>query len=171
MKSYVLIEKYRERKCSKCGEVHPATLEYYHKDKGRPLNLRHYCITCDKTIRHIRHKRNEKFVLIEKIKKRKCRICEKSYLPTLEFFHRTNKKGLQTHCIECNKIISKQQYVKHKEKKAVYQKQYRIDNKERLSERDKAYSQRDEVKIKLKNYYVNNKEKILERSNKREKKD
>ncbi len=46
MKQYVLIEKYREKTCTKCSEIYPATLDFFHKDKTQPLNLRYDCKIC-----------------------------------------------------------------------------------------------------------------------------
>jgi len=46
MKQYVLIEKYRSKKCTKCSEVFPATLDFFHKDKFQPLGLKYDCKIC-----------------------------------------------------------------------------------------------------------------------------
>lgn len=59
MKSYVLIEKYRERKCSKCENTFPATFEFFHKDNSKKNKLRYDCQTCSKK-RSLEYKHNHK---------------------------------------------------------------------------------------------------------------
>lgn len=46
MKQSVLIEKFIERKCAKCKNIYPATLDFFHKDKSQFLSLRYDCKTC-----------------------------------------------------------------------------------------------------------------------------
>lgn len=42
----------KHKKCSKCSEIFPATLEYFYSNKARKDGLQTYCIECVKKYNH-----------------------------------------------------------------------------------------------------------------------
>lgn len=85
------------------------------------------------------------FLLVRTMKTKICTKCGEEKLATLEFFgkHKQGKFGLNPRCKVCRRLISAKCYEDNKD----YYDNYRIENKEQISQ-------------KRKKYYLNNKEKI-----------
>lgn len=104
MKQYVLIEKYKERKCKQCSEVHPATKEFYHIDKKSSLGIRTVCKKCCN-----KPEKLKKYVLIEKVRVRKCTKCSNYYPATIDFFQWQSAGKYKTYsqCKSCTNKTEK----------------------------------------------------------------
>ena len=88
---------------------------------------------------------------------KECNICHK-VKPVSEFSKNKSKiDGLQLKCKECTKQYDKKYKEENKDKLSEHSKQYYEDNKERINEYQKQY--RENNKEKSKQYYEDNKEK------------
>jgi len=65
--------------------------------------------------------------------------------------------------IEINKVYSKENYKKNKEKRRIYKKEYYENNKEEINIQKKEYRKKnkEKISIKMKEYYEDKKEQIL----------
>lgn len=88
-----------EKRCSKCKEVKPATLEYFHKGKGS-YQLHYECKECSNERRRIRGRMPVPSPA-DGIQK-KCTQCQEVKPATLEYFHKGGGSyGLYSACKEC----------------------------------------------------------------------
>ncbi len=123
------------KKCTKCGEEKPATLEFFARDKKGKRGIRSQCKDCDKLYRE----KNK-----EKIKEGK------------KLYRENNKEKV--------KEREKLRYENNKEKILECHKLYRENNPEKIKEISKLYyeNNKEEIKEREKLRYENNKEKIKE---------
>lgn len=77
---YILIEKYRFKKCTKCFRTLPATKDFFWKNNKMKYKLNHYCIDCLKAdfIKYRKtHKKEEKLYRLNNKEKRNKRERER----------------------------------------------------------------------------------------------
>ena len=87
--------------CSKCGQILPATLEYFYFDKRRQRLYRH-CKRCHNKLTQNRYKTAIANPAKDGQEKR-CNSCGKTYLATPQFFHthKAGRHGLRSKCKAC----------------------------------------------------------------------
>ena len=141
------------KRCTKCQEEFPATLEFFHK-KGDGLRSR--CKKCiNKQIRTTRNKNRPEKSDYTIPKTKKCSKCGDEYENNLEFFYKCSQKrdNLRPECKKCtnahHKEYRKNPEVKHRRNHAI--KTWAKNNEERSSQ------------IK-KQHYENNKSKYIEKA-------
>ena len=131
MKKCVLIEKFREKKCSKCNNIYPATNEYFNIQKNGKYKLSSNCKFCRRKdhFNNKEHYNKLSKLFYEKNKE----ICKKNsqkhrkknknyYVNYNKEYYKNNKEEI---------IKSKKEYYKiNKCKKQKYNKKYFIENKE-----------------------------------------
>jgi hypothetical protein len=90
-----------QKRCTACGNIFPATLEYFHihKQKGGTLRLRSECKTCRSRKETLRKQRNGHLPT-----HRFCSICKETKPLTPEYFHRNKSStyGFGYWCKECD---------------------------------------------------------------------
>ena len=107
----------------------------------------------------------DKVNIIKNTSKCQMKACPKCGVekPSSEFHkNKSNKDKLSTYCKKCNNKYRED----HKKEKSIYLKQYRNDNKEKISIAKKVYRQthKKEIAATLKRYYEENKESLSEKS-------
>jgi len=143
------------KRCTKCGEEKPATLEFFHKKGNR---LRAVCKECrSQRIKPIKIPRDGyKF----------CSKCGKELLATTDYFFRDNshKDGLCTQCKDCRMPSSHKWQKENPEKAKKYWLEYRENNSEKYKQRRHRYWINNREKITAKNlkYSQEHPEKIKE---------
>lgn len=85
----------KEKACSQCGKIYPATTEYWHK-KGK--GLKSACKTC-------RNKNNKDYRNRTKLSSRTCKVCGKTKPLTNEYwpYHNISKSQYRYVCRKCSK--------------------------------------------------------------------
>lgn len=158
-------------KCSSCGEILPATPEYFTPRKSRKRGFASSCREC------VNKKNKEKTLENKKLKydsiQEKC--CSKCLQTKqiCEFRKRKNREyGVYSMCKECEKkdqtdyriknheiIVEKRKLTKESDKKR--SKEYYYKNKEKVLGRCKSYRENNHevVKERVRNYYNRNKDK------------
>ena len=93
---------------------------------------------------------------------KKCNKCE-SVKPLTEFYFRKKRNVYESFCKDCIKANSKKSALNRKAEIAIYQKEYREQNQERLTEQKKQYwlDTKEVQTEKKKLHYEANKERIL----------
>mgnify|MGYP003639515579 CR=1 FL=1 len=118
--------------CGKCKQELPLTSEFYHRMKSNSDGFRGSCKACRKQrAKHVAEHGVEEKVLDGT---KQCCMCKEKFPATSEHFHKHKRDkdyGLHNTCKPCTKI---------------YQKQYRTDNKEKVSKWNKDYLARSVVK-------------------------
>jgi hypothetical protein len=140
------------KKCSKCGEEKPATLEYFHGDSQANDGFRCYCKKCTKAY----YEANKE--AIAKRRKAYYKANREIELEQQRAYYETNKEAIA----ERNKAY----YEANKEAILERQKAYQEANKETIAKYSKAYREANKETIAKysKSHYEANKEAILERS-------
>ncbi len=91
------------KRCSKCQEEKPATLDFFHADKHGPGGLTSQCRVCRQAYKAEQRAKNRRpgEVLPEGYKR--CRKCREVKPATLEYFHARKEGAGQLHprCKEC----------------------------------------------------------------------
>lgn len=152
---YVLTEKVRVKKCSRCNEIYPTIREFFTIAKNMPFGVRPECKKCktnnnNKIHTLISNSEKEYYIFLytkqfEILLEKKCTKCEKIHPNTTEFFKKDKKRQdkLTTVCKSCYKNSSKEYRKINKEKIQLNKKIYYSDvkNKEHKKENDKIYRQ------------------------------
>ena len=88
------------KKCTTCGREYPATVEYFHKEKGGKYGLRAECKFC---IAEKRFEADNTPVNTNSSITRVCSVCGKEFPATEEYFYKSNrsKYGLRAECKKC----------------------------------------------------------------------
>jgi hypothetical protein len=179
IKKYVLIEKYRTKKCSKCEEIHPATLDYFESNKSNKYKLSSRCKICIKTfkirklkrkvlVEKIKIKTNNRYVLFEKTIKKQCVKCNEIKILELYPIDKNLISGFKKICKKCTNLIQKENgstkrwYEAHKETESEKRKLRHINNKEHENKVNNAWYARNKNNRKetIKEYRENNPEKV-----------
>lgn len=86
--------------CTICGEEFPATVEYFHKQKGGKYGLMGECRECHKN----RNRAKNNPINTDPSILQRCTKCGKRLPATTEYFYKskTGKYGLMAICRECN---------------------------------------------------------------------
>jgi len=124
-----------DKKCTECGAVYPATLEFFNKEKRGKFGLSAKCKEClNKYQKQYREENPEYY----------------------KQYRQENKEQIAEH--------QKQYYQDNKEHRLEYSKQWQKDNKEQVAERKKQYREDNKERIAeyAKQYKQDNKEQILE---------
>lgn len=141
MKKYVLIEKYKERKCTKCNDSFPATLDFFNKDRK---NLKSFCKKCqknkDKIYRDINPERKKEYNKINSERDKKQRKVR--YEINKEIEKENNKKWREN-----NKEYVKNQQKIWRQNNPEYSKKhgkiYRNNNRKKINEYTKEKRKND----------------------------
>lgn len=144
------------KKCSKCGRWLVANIFNFSKEKHGKYGLRGECKECNNA-----YKRKLRAGDIEPHKKecpdgyKKCTKCGRVLVANTDNFHKkkTGKYGLTGRCKECANAYSREYYEENSEDILKQEKEYRLNNKEKIAECDKKR-------------YEKNKETILKRCRK-----
>lgn len=119
------MEEIKEKRCTKCGEKHPETKEYFYFN-SHYNRFRSECIKCfrnsssesskkqseaNKKIREEKRKEKEEY---EKKNGRECNVCKERFPLTLEYFRKNKnyKDGIDRTCKTCARKREKERYVK-----------------------------------------------------------
>lgn len=93
------------RKCSKCGQLHPATEEFFYLKS--PGKLAYWCKRCKRTqVRHGKHSYIRFYSLVDKISRHitQCMICGDSKSLAIDHDHVTKTfRGVL--CSKCNSAL------------------------------------------------------------------
>lgn len=137
----------KEKTCSKCDKIYPATLEYFHKCSSKKSGLNYACKKCINECRRKYHQKHREELLLYK----------KYYKDHKEEVNRSQKKYWQEHKEEKSNH-NKKYYRKHKEKINNYNKKYYQEHKEEASNYKKKYRQehKEEMNEWAKNRKKNN---------------
>lgn len=118
--------------CGKCKQELPLSSEFYHRMKSTADGFRGTCKACRKQRdEHVAEHGVEEKVLDGT---KRCCMCKEKLPATTEHFHKDKKDknyGVTNVCKPCSKI---------------YQKQYKVENKEKVAEWGYEYRDRDGVK-------------------------
>jgi len=111
------------KKCSKCGEIKPATAEYYSRRRTKKDGLRGCCKECQ----------HEYYIEVAE------RVCEQR-----KEYRKKNKEKIKEYLERTKeeRAIKRAEYRKaNREKIKEYDKKYKLENKEKIQEREKKYRQ------------------------------
>ena len=111
------------KSCSKCKIEYPPTLEYFHRQLGRKLDLTSQCKKC----------RNESTKKYKKENKDKVRKNKRKY-------HKENKDKIRKK--------EKEYYKENKERISKYQKEYYEENKEEIKVKNKQWREKNREYLK-----------------------
>ena len=140
------------KKCSKCGEEKPATLEYFHKFRN---GLRADCKVCYAEQKKVYYKANKKAIAEQQKAYREAN--KKAIAERGKAYYEANKEAIAEK--------DKAYYEANKEAIAERKKAYYEANKEAFVERAKAYyeANKEAIAEQKKAYYKANKKAIVER--------
>lgn len=89
------IEQIDYKKCTKCGEKYPATLEFFHRDSHGKAGLKARCKWCTRAIsRKWEQDKREGHI-------KKCEKCRKWHPKTDEHFYKDENGNYSKWCIKC----------------------------------------------------------------------
>lgn len=136
--------------CGTCNTGYPATIQFFYADRHSPMGLGRNCKACvDEYSKQ--HPRKHMLPLNDSNTSKICGNCGEAFPATTEFF-KANKRGrfgLDGWCKKCSQR---------------YDRQYRLDNYEKIRARDREYKSKNKSRIYSVNrkYYLENTEKVLE---------
>lgn len=136
------------KRCSKCGQEKPATLEYWHRDRAAKDGLRTVCKACAK--KRSRRYRQENADKVREANRRYRKDNLKKERARERRSYQNNKKGKTDY------------YQKNRDQKLLYAKQYRENNREKIKQYNQAYGtrKREHERERLRRFRKNNPEKI-----------
>ena len=106
--------------------------------------------------------------MTEKVKSKKCPMCNQLFPLTSEYFYRTtySKSGFVPQCKKCLSERGKKYKIKNKEKMKLYHRKYREQNKDKRAKYNKEYVKlhREERLKYYKEYRTTNRDQTLKRS-------
>lgn len=115
-----------EKRCSKCKEKFPATIEYFYFDNARNA-FRNICIGCHRKYMKESYKKNTEGKPRREIGRPrianvvnegifKCRLCGNEYPYTSDYFcvNKGSASGLTTRCRACQNAYDREKYAKRK---------------------------------------------------------
>ena len=121
------------KKCSKCGNEFPVTIEYFARAKYNKDGLTGKCKTCLAEDKKLYREANKES--ISEYNKRRHQENRESIIKRLSQYYQDNKETI------------KQYYKDHKEKFAENEKRYRQNNKEHIEEHGRKYRQENKERI------------------------
>jgi hypothetical protein len=127
--------------CTKCGEEHPATAEYFTKNKMGKYGLYSICKTCQyckKECNEHCEKYNSEYHENKNKKTKICIKCGEELPATLENFHK-HGNGLRNDCKVCNNKKKKQWHEENKEYVIIKNRNWYSKNKEIQYKRHKKW--------------------------------
>ena len=149
------------KRCSKCKQYLPATLEFFTKDRTHNDGFRSSCKECS----------GSKFKKPKPIPRKGFKFCWdcKNELPaSKENFHKNKEiaDGLSGICKKCKSKRAKKYEETNKERIAKQNRKYYWENREVILSKCKIYREENKEKFRKKGqkYYINNKEMISARA-------
>src|SRR5260221_523734 len=121
----------QKKRCTKCKNPLPATLEYFHKHPRGISGLHPVCKKCRSTAKSPKP--------LPKI--RYCSACKKPFPATTEYFHARGdrKSGIKSECKACGDLRQRNHYASTIEEAHQEQKRYRDTDPERTKNRLREY--------------------------------
>lgn len=140
-----VIEPVMMKRCSKCGEEKPATLEYFFRQKNRGIGLHSSCKECERPGYTQRKRARLELNSLAQRGLKRCRKCKKEKPATPEYWHRNKnrKGGLQDECIICVRVYKYEYRNRNREKIKKYLNDYCTQNKNRIDQQRKGYYARN----------------------------
>ncbi len=155
------------KRCNKCGNDFPATLEYFHKDRDKPDGLATFCKECKRLAN-----RGYKPLLPRLPDPRSgykyCAKCKEEKPATREYFSpgKRMKSGLKSWCKLCEAESTRESRAANPEREREKQQAFRDRNRNRLLEKGRKWrdENRDLFNAKARQRYADNKERELKRT-------
>lgn len=153
--SIVSPENPQLKRCSKCGEPKPETLDYFSRSKHGKNGLREYCKVCASRMARERNAKVEgprrggppRIEDIDPGVCRRCTRCRAELPATLEYFSQSRGK-LTSACKKCRSALGKQWRLKNADRCRENSKKWAVQNQERRKEikRDWARAHREQTR-------------------------